>query len=52
MPDLRLIYVYPTPENMDILQYKDKTDTCYSIKSSDVECPSDPDDIASVPIQP
>ena len=29
-PDMRKIYVYPTPENIDVVQYKDKTDTCFS----------------------
>jgi hypothetical protein len=52
MPDLRIIYVYPNPDNIDLLQYKDKADTCYSIKSTEVECPSNDDNIATVPIQP
>ncbi len=52
MPDLRIVYVYPTPDNVDVLQYKDKTDTCYSIKSTEVDCPSNVDNIATIPIQP
>ena len=52
MPDLRLIYVYPTPENIEALQYRDRTNTCYSIKQREVECPNDPTDIAEIPIQP
>jgi hypothetical protein len=41
MPDMRKIYVYPTPENVSILQYKDKTDTCFSFKQEEVSCPND-----------
>lgn len=51
MPDTRKIYVYPTPENVDILQYKDKTDTCFKYKQNEVECPKDSSEIAKVPIQ-
>ena len=29
LPDLRKIYVYPTPENVKILQYQDKADNCF-----------------------
>ncbi|NBO24911.1 MAG: hypothetical protein EBU93_06740 [Chlamydiae bacterium] len=41
LPDQKLIYVYPTPENVDVLQYKDKTDTCFSFKQEKVSCPTD-----------
>jgi hypothetical protein len=41
MPDTRKIYVYPTPENVSILQYKDKTDTCFSFKQEEVSCPKE-----------
>ena len=37
----RVIYVYPTPENLDKIQYKDKTDTCFSFKMENVKCPAD-----------
>lgn len=51
MPDTRKIYVYPTPENVDILQYKDKTDTCFKYKQTEVECPTNDSEIAKIPIQ-
>jgi len=52
MPDLRTIYVYPTPENVDLLQYKDKTGTCFSYKEHEVPCPSNASKIAKIPVQP
>lgn len=51
MPDMRKIYVYPTPENVSILQYKDKTGTCFSFSQEEVTCPTDPNEISKVPVQ-
>ena len=51
MPDTRKIYVYPTPENIDILQYKDKTDTCFQFKEKEVKGPSNIEEITQIPIQ-
>ena len=51
MPDLRTIYVYPTPENVSILQYKDKTGTCFSFSQEEVTCPTDANEISKVPVQ-
>jgi hypothetical protein len=51
MPDNRVIYVYPTPENVDILQYKDKSDNCFQVKSTEVTCPTNEKDISKVPVQ-
>ena len=51
LPDTRKIYVYPTPENVDILQYKDKTDTCFSFKQTEVTCPSSNSEITKIPVQ-
>ena len=32
MPDLRIIKVYPTPENAQILQYQDKPRTVFLLR--------------------
>jgi len=45
MPDNRKIFVYPTPENISVLQYKDKTDTCFSFQQKEVACPKNEKDI-------
>jgi len=50
-PDMRKIYVYPTPENVDIVQYKDKTDTCFSFEQTEIKCPTDPSKINMIPMQ-
>ena len=51
MPDTRKIYVYPTPENIDVLQYKDKTDTCFQFKQNEVDCPKNDNEITKLPVQ-
>jgi hypothetical protein len=50
-PDTRKIYVYPTPENVDVLQYKDKTNTCFSFKQKEVACPKNESEITKIPAQ-
>lgn len=49
--ETRKIYVYPTHENANILQYKDKTDTCFSIVEQEVSCPKNPKEISKIPVQ-
>ena len=36
--DKRVIYVYPKPDNIDLIQYKDPTGTCFSVKQESVKC--------------
>jgi len=51
MPDSRIIYVYPTHENVDLIQYKDRTDTCFSVSEEVVTCPKDESKISKIPAQ-
>ena len=34
----KIIYMYPTPDNVDTLQYKDKTDHCFQFSAKLVNC--------------
>jgi hypothetical protein len=49
--ELRKIYVYPTPENIDVLQYKDKAGNCFSYKQIDTPCPKNESKLAKIPVQ-
>jgi|UniRef100_A0A6C0HWH2 hypothetical protein len=49
--EMRKIYVYPTPENLEKIQYKDNTETCFEFKQKEVACPTNPDEISKIPIQ-
>lgn len=51
MPDMRKVYVYPTPDNIDILQYRDKTDSCFQFKQKEVSCPKDESNVKKIPVQ-
>ena len=50
-PPTRTIFVFPTPENVDEIIFKDKSDNCFSFEANEVECPSNPDDISKYDVQ-
>jgi hypothetical protein len=49
--DMKVIYVYPSPENINQVLYKDKADNCFTFEAREVKCPTDPAKIKVVPIQ-
>tara|TARA_B100001287_G_scaffold255513_1_gene239673 strand:- start:241 stop:498 length:258 start_codon:yes stop_codon:yes gene_type:complete len=51
VPTPRIIYVYPTPDNIEQIQYKDYTDNCFTFESELVECPENKDEITDIPVQ-
>lgn len=50
-PTPNVIYVYPTPENIDKLQYKDYANNCYEFISKEVKCPNDKKLMNIIPVQ-
>jgi len=48
--DRRIIYVYPKPDNVDYIQYKDATGTCFNVKQDNIKCPKD-SEISKIPAQ-
>ena len=50
-PEPEIIYIYPTPENINKIQYQDKANNCYNFQQTQVECPSNTSKIKIVPIQ-
>jgi hypothetical protein len=49
--DIKIIHIYPTPENSNNMQYKDKSDQCFEVKANEVSCPSMPFMTNTIPIQ-
>jgi hypothetical protein len=50
-PDKRKIYVYPNPENVNNVQYKDSTGSCFEFRQTKTKCPESEDEISKVPAQ-
>lgn len=46
--DKRKIIVYPTPDNIDEILYKDKSDTCFKFKQTQVNCPINRNEISKI----
>jgi len=49
-PPPTVIYVYPTPDNIDKVEYKDKADNCFQFKSTEISCLNS-DEPETIPIQ-
>jgi hypothetical protein len=49
-PDNQTIYVYPTPDNVNKIQYKDKGGTCHSFSAKQVECSDNKKEIIEYPV--
>lgn len=37
-PKKQVIYIYPQLDNVDKIQYRDKSDTCFNIKAHEEKC--------------
>jgi hypothetical protein len=48
---MKKILIYPSPENVDKVLFKDNADNCFYFKQVEVRCPSDESKITSIPIQ-
>ena len=51
IPKNRTILVYPTHENASLIQYRDKTNTCFSVQETEVNCPENANEISKLPVQ-
>lgn len=47
----KIIYIYPTPDNIDNIQYKDEAGSCHKYVANNVECPADKSKINETPVQ-
>jgi hypothetical protein len=50
-PEQKIIYVYPTPDNVQTVQYKDNIDQCFSYQSKETDCPMNPFLVHTIPVQ-
>ena len=50
-PEPTVIYVYPTPDNVGQVEYKDKADNCFQFEAIETKCLADKSKIKTIPIQ-
>ena len=50
-PEMKTIFVYPSPETVDKVLFKDKANNCFYFEEKNVDCPSDESKISNIPIQ-
>lgn len=50
-PKMKKIIIYPSPENVDKVLFKDNAENCFHFKQTSVSCPSDESKITNIPIQ-
>ena len=50
-PELKTIYIYPSPESVNKVLFKDKAENCFYFDEEIVDCPKDETKISSIPIQ-
>lgn len=50
-PEMKSIYIYPSPENIDKVLFKDKAENCFYFEEKYLECPKDEKLISKIPMQ-
>lgn len=50
-PEMKTIFIYPSPENVNKILFKDKADNCFYFEEEVVECPKDKSLLSFIPIQ-
>lgn len=50
-PEMKTVFIYPSPENVDKVLFKDKADNCFSFNEEIVDCPKDESLISKIPMQ-
>jgi hypothetical protein len=50
-PEMKTVYIYPSPENVNKILFKDKADNCFTFDPEEVDCPKDESLISKIPIQ-
>jgi hypothetical protein len=50
-PEMKKIYIYPSPENIDKFMFKDNADNCFTFEANQVDCPKNEFLISKIPVQ-
>ena len=47
----KIVYIYPTPDNVNKYQYVDNTDECFSYDFKEITCPSSNKKVKNIKFQ-
>lgn len=50
-PDNKQVLVYPTPTNLNHIQYRDYANNCFEFNMDKVKCPKDKSNVKEIPVQ-
>jgi hypothetical protein len=50
-PEMKKVLIYPSPENVDKILFKDSANNCFYFNEVETKCPKDESMISSIPIQ-
>jgi hypothetical protein len=50
-PETKTVLIYPSPENVEEILFKDKADSCFYLDPQEIECPSTNENIMKIPVQ-
>jgi hypothetical protein len=50
-PDTKKVYIYPSPDTIEQILFKDDANNCFKYEPEEVTCPKDESKIANVPVQ-
>jgi hypothetical protein len=50
-PESKIIHKYPSPANYKTILYKDKVNQCYQFKPLLTDCPINPFNVKTIPVQ-
>jgi hypothetical protein len=50
-PEMKTVYIYPSPESVDKVLFKDKAENCFHFEEEIVDCPKDESLISEIPMQ-
>jgi hypothetical protein len=48
---MKTIFIYPSPENINKVIFKDKADNCFTFEAHEITCPKNESLISKIPVQ-
>jgi hypothetical protein len=50
-PEIKTVYIYPSPETYMKTHYKDSANQCFEFKPVETSCPINPFSVKTIPVQ-